>query len=77
MDIIGDGIDPFRDLVGHLAFLVNITVLKFVQVVEKCGEKAVENKLFRAGKFFGDGLPFRFTLKSNIGNLVDQPGENV
>lgn len=77
MDIVGNRIDPFRDLVGYLIFLVYIAVLKFIQVVEKCGEKAMENQFFRAGKLFGNGLPFCFTFKSNVGYLVDQSGKNI
>ncbi len=77
MDIVGHGIDPFRDLVGYLSFLINIAALKFVQVVKKRGEKAVQDQFLWAGKFFGDGLPFGFVLKGNVGDLIDKPRQDT
>ena len=76
VDIVGYGIDPFRNLVGYLAFFIDIAVLKLAQVIKEADKKAVKNKLFCPGELLRAERPLRLVLKCQIYHLVDQIGED-
>lgn len=77
VDVIGYGVDPFRDLVVYLLLLIDITVLKLIEAVEKTGEKAVQNKLLGAGEFSGGKGRIGLALEGKAHDLIDQVAENA
>lgn len=77
VDIIGHGVDPFRDFIIHLLFLIGIAVLKQSKAVEKADKETVQHQFLSAGKLPCGKGRIGLSLKGKAYDLVDQVGENA
>ena len=56
MDIVGNGIDPFRDRIFRLFRMVDVAVLKMVQPEKKLREDTVQEQFGRICELLGPGM---------------------
>ena len=66
MDIVGNGIDPFRDRIFRLFRMVDVAVLKMVQPEKKLREDTVQEQFGRICELLGPGMAGKVYVRFRI-----------